>query len=361
MWFGLSVFFRVVIYQFFLLDHFGYQLFNVSSFLIRVRRRPTTTENQTSIDAKVLWAWRLWSCSLVLRQNCQIQRDAMFWSTRKGERWKIHVVFGKAVGPLVSRIMTQVCWRCMNRSSKDADFGQAGPRSPRPAGGLSCHIAEVDEGFDLQYWYGHAPRAKCTVLTTLLWQERYCLLWTRGFKQPCYPPTNQAFQYVFSGMHGHGCFRWGSKVCLSRSPFWAMKQWDERTSHNGNSGYIIAISSRQIPSKWAYFKLGESLSHLDTSECPNLSHSVSDVAELCAQGVFLLLHEVFVSARLLSNGSPIEVRLYGIGGAEQGAKWISGSQLKFFEVLWCFVEIVSTSKNVTQFCFLKVLISILIV
>lgn len=78
----------------------------------------------------------------------------MFFSARgkvkKGERFMLFI-FGKAVGPLVSRIMTQVCWRCMNRSSKDADFGQASPRSPRPAGGLSRHIAEVDEGFDLQY------------------------------------------------------------------------------------------------------------------------------------------------------------------------------------------------------------------
>lgn len=48
---GFSVFFRVVIYHFFLLDHFGYQLFNVSFFFeTRVRsRRPPTTENQTSI------------------------------------------------------------------------------------------------------------------------------------------------------------------------------------------------------------------------------------------------------------------------------------------------------------------------
>ena len=140
-----SVFFRVVIYQFFC---WIILVINSSMFLLFLKPG-------YDVDAKVLWASRLWSCSLVLRKKLPdperllhvffLQRGKV----KKGEkRW----FFGKAVGPLVSPIMTQVCWRCMNRSSKDADFGQAGPRSPRPAGGLSCHIAEVDEGFDLQYW-----------------------------------------------------------------------------------------------------------------------------------------------------------------------------------------------------------------
>ncbi len=66
-------------------------------------------------------------------------------------------------------MISQVCWRCMNRSSKDADFGQAGPPT-KTCGGLLCHIVEVDEGFDLRYFQEQSA------MFSLLWQERSCLL-----------------------------------------------------------------------------------------------------------------------------------------------------------------------------------------
>ena len=160
-----------------------------------------------------------------------------FFCTRKGEkRWKIHVVYFWegcwSIGITyhdsgMLEVYESIFQRCRLWSGK----------SPVPK---TCErlVASHSRGWR-RVWssilIGSCSKSKvhCSHHFTLAGEILSVV--NRSLKQTSSTRIKH-FQYAFSGMHGHGCFRWGWKVCLSRSPFWAMRQWDERTSHNDNSG-----------------------------------------------------------------------------------------------------------------------------